>query len=108
MQKKMKIAGGAAVALALALVGGITLTAGAQATPASPSSSNTTVEPGATTADTDNVQNEVEDGTNDGETADDTGTESSTESSTESGTETGTENTSDDINGVAVEDGTQD
>ncbi|TFB75861.1 hypothetical protein E3O06_04265 [Cryobacterium glaciale] len=104
MQKKMKIAGGAAAALALAIVGGITLTAGAQATPASPSSSASTVEPGAATADTDNVQNEVEDGTKDGETADDNGTESGTES----GTETGTENTSDDINGVAVEDGTQD
>lgn len=59
-----------------------------------------TVEPAATAVDTDTVQNEVEDGTNDGETADDTGTES--------GTESETEDTSDDINGVAVEDGTQD
>ncbi|KGJ72001.1 hypothetical protein GY21_18325 [Cryobacterium roopkundense] len=108
MQKKTKIAGGAAVALALALVGGITLTAGAQATPAKPSSSTSTVEPATTAVDTDNVQNEVEDGTNDGETADDTGTESGTESGTASGTESETEDTSDDINGVAVEDGTQD
>jgi hypothetical protein len=102
MQKKTKIAGGAAVALALALVGGITLTAGAQTTPASPSSSTSTVEPGVTSADTDNVQDEVEDGTNDGETADESGTETETE------TETDTENANDDINGVAVEDGTQD
>ncbi|WP_233194843.1 hypothetical protein [Cryobacterium sp. M91] len=100
MQKKMKITTGATVALALALVGGITLTAGAQATPATPSSSSSTVEPGATSADTDNVQDEVEDGTNDGESADDTGTES--------GTESGVEDTSDDINGIAVEDGTKD
>ena len=99
MQKKMKIAMGATVALALALVGGITLTAGAQATPATPASSSSTIEP-VTSADTDNVQNVVEDGTNDGESADDTGTESSTESSVE--------DTSDDINGVAVEDGTKD
>lgn len=104
MQKKTKIAGGAAVALALALVGGITLTAGAQSTPASPSSSTSHVERGITSADTDNVQDEVEDGTNDGETADESGTESGTETETE----TDTENTSDDINGVAVEDGTQD
>ncbi|TFD52587.1 hypothetical protein E3T46_07015 [Cryobacterium sp. Hh11] len=102
MQKKTKIAGGAAVALALALVGGIALTAGAQSTPASPSSSTSHVERGVKSADTDNVQDEVEDGTNDGETADESGTESGTE------TETDTENTSDDINGVAVEDGTQD
>ncbi|MBG6212883.1 hypothetical protein RCH23_000444 [Cryobacterium sp. CAN_C3] len=102
MQKKMKIGSGAALAVALAVVGGITLTAGAQATPASPSSSS--VEPAATSADTGNVQNEVEDGSNDGETADETGVESTTES----GTESGTDNTSDDINGVAVEDGTQD
>ena len=102
MQKKTKIAGGAAVALALALVGGITLTAGAQTTPVSPSSPTSPVEPGVTSVDTDSVQEEVEDGTNDGETADESGTESGTE------TETDTENTSDDINGVAVEDGTQD
>ncbi|TFD13017.1 hypothetical protein E3T35_07015 [Cryobacterium sp. TMT1-2-2] len=100
MKKKTKVISGAALAVALAVVGGITLTAGAQATPAGPSSSTSTVEPAATSTDSDDVQNEVEDGTNDGETADDTGTES--------GTETGAENTSDDINGVAVEDGTQD
>lgn len=103
MQKKMKIASGAAVALALALVGGITLTAGAQATPAAPDSANSSVEP-TTSTDTDNVQDEVEDGTADGETADDTGTESATET----GTESDTEDTTDDINGAAVEDGTQD
>jgi hypothetical protein len=82
--------------------GGITLTAGAQDSPATSSSSS--VESGATSADTDNVQNEVEDGTDDGEAADETGTKSTTES----GTESGTENTSDDMNGVAVEDGTKD
>ena len=93
MQKKMKVAAGSAAALALLVAGGLAIALPAQATPIS--SSVTVVEPVDAT-DTDNVQNEVEDGTADGE-----GTDSTTE-------ESGTENTGDDINGVAVEDGTQD
>ena len=93
MQKKMKVAAGSAAALALLVAGGLAIALPAQATPIS--SSVTVVEPVDAT-DTDNVQNEVEDGTADGE-----GTDSTTE-------ESGTENTSDDINGVAVEDGAQD
>ncbi|KFF58676.1 hypothetical protein JF66_16835 [Cryobacterium sp. MLB-32] len=90
MEKKTKIIG-AGVALTLALIGGTTLTAGALTVPAAPASSTSNEESGTSAVDTDNVQNEVKDGTAD-----------------ESGTESATEKTSDDINGVAVEDGTQD
>lgn len=89
MQKKVKIAAGSAAALAILVAGGLAIALPAQAAPVTKSVS--VVEPVDAT-DTDNVQDEVQDGTNDGETADDTGTE----------------DTSDDVGGVAVEDGTQD
>lgn len=103
MQKKAKVAAGSAAAVAILIAGGLAIALPAQA--AVPASVSVVSPVGAT--DTDNVQDEVadgpdgegtetgvetEDGTNDGETADDAGTE----------------DTSDDINGVAVEDGTQD
>ena len=88
MQKTAKVAAGSAAALAILIAGGLAIALPAQAAPAGKSVS--IVEPVDAT-DTDNVQEEVEDGTAD------------------SGTETeGAEDTSDDINGVAVEDGTQD
>lgn len=89
MQKKVKVAAGSAAALAILFAGGLAIALPAEAAPVSKSVS--IVEPIDAT-DTDNVQNEVEDGTADGETAD----------------ETGAEDTSDDVGGVAVEDGTQD
>lgn len=88
MQKKAKVAAGTAAAFAILITGGLALALPAQA--ATTGTSTSVVEPTSAT-DNDNVQNEVEDGTADGESADDA-----------------TENTSDDINGVAVEDGTQD
>ncbi|TFC00983.1 hypothetical protein E3O42_10840 [Cryobacterium adonitolivorans] len=95
MEKKTKIVGGSVAIIALALAGGLSLTGAALATPSAPTSTHSVVSDGdGETAD--DAGTEVEDGTNDGETADDTGTESTTE------------DTSDDINGVAVEDGTQD
>jgi hypothetical protein len=106
MQKKAKVAAGSAAALAILVAGGLAIALPAQASPDVKSVS--VVEPVDAT-DTDNVQDEVEDGTNDGETADDNGTE------VEDGTNDGetaddaeTEDTSDDVGGVAVEDGTQD
>jgi len=91
MQKNIKIAAGSAAALAILAVGGFAIALPAQA--AMPSGSVSVVEPVDPT-DTDTVQDEVDDGADDG---------------TESGTEAeGTEDTSDDINGVAVEDGAQD
>ncbi|MBX9719665.1 MAG: hypothetical protein K2X36_12625 [Microbacteriaceae bacterium] len=95
MQKTAKVAAGSAAALAILIAGGVALAMPAQAAPAGKSVS--VVEPVDAT-DTDNVQDEVDDGTNDGETADDS----------ESADESGTEDTSDDINGVEVEDGQQD
>ena len=89
MQKKTKIAAGSAAALAILIAGGLAVALPAQAENATKSTS--VVEPVDPT-DTDAVQNEVEDGTNDGETADDAGVE----------------DTSDDVGGIAVEDGTQD
>ena len=88
MQKKVKVAAGSAAALAILFAGGLAIALPAEAAPVSKSVS--IVEPIDAT-DTHNVQNEVEDGTADGEAADDTGTE----------------DTSDDVGGVAVEDGTQ-
>lgn len=88
MQKKVKVAAGSAGALAILFAGGLAIALPAEAAPVSKSVS--IVEPIDAT-DTDNVQNEVEDGTADGEAAD----------------EAGTEDTSDDVGGVAVEDGTQ-
>ncbi|CAN5344338.1 hypothetical protein BH11ACT4_BH11ACT4_15920 [soil metagenome] len=93
MQKKFKVAAGSAAALAILVAGGLAIALPAQATPVSKSVS--VVEPVDAT-DTDNVQSEVADGGASSETAD-SGTESSS-----------TENTSDDVNGVAVEDGTKD
>ena len=89
MKKKIKVAAGSAAALAILIAGGLAISLPAQA--ATPGDSKSVVEPSGAT-DADNVQDEVEDGTNDGETADDEGTE----------------DTSDDIDGVEVEDGTQD
>lgn len=91
MQKKIKFAAGSAAALAILVAGGLAIALPAQAEPVSNSVS---VVESVSVTDTDNVQDEVEDGTADG---------------AESGTEaSGTEDTSDDINGVAAEDGTQD
>ena len=89
MQKKAKVAAGTAAALAILVAGGLAIALPAQAAPVAKSVS--VVEPATATA-TDNVQDEIEDGTADGETADDNGTEDA----------------SDDVGGVAVEDGTQD
>jgi hypothetical protein len=89
MQRKIKVAAGSAAALAILVAGGLAIALPVQASPDSKSVS--VVEPVDAT-DTDNVQDEVEDGTDDGETADDEGTE----------------DTSDDVGGVEVEDGTQD
>jgi len=94
MEKKTKLVGGTIAIVALALVGGLSLTGAALSTP-TPATTHSTVSDGdGETADDVNGV-EVEDGTNDGETADDA-------------TESGTEDPSDDINGVEVEDGTQD
>jgi hypothetical protein len=98
MQKTAKVAAGSAAALAILIAGGVALAMPAQAAPAGKSVS--VVEPVDAT-DTDNVQDEVEDGTDDGTEVED-GTEDGTE------VEDGTEDTSDDINGVEVEDGHQD
>lgn len=105
MQKTAKIAAGSAAALAILIAGGLAIALPAQAAPTGKSVS--VVEP-ADAADTDNVQDEVEDGTNDGETADDEGAE--VEDGTDDGEtdDDGTEDPSDDVNGVEVEDGTQD
>jgi len=94
MQKKTKIAAGSAAAVAALIAGGFAIAIPAQAATNAPSSSVVETED---PADTDNVQNEVEDGTADG------GAEDGAE-----GDESGVEDTSDDVNGVAVEDGTQD
>lgn len=93
MQNKAKVAAGSAAALAILVAGGLAIALPAQAAPAGTSVS--VVEPVDAT-DTDNVQEEVEDGT------DDSGTE------TEGAETEGAEDTSDDINGVAVEEGPQD
>lgn len=92
MQKKTKIAAGSAAALAIIVAGGLAVALPAQASPVAKTVS--VVEPVDAT-DTDNVQNEVENGTADNE-------------GTEAADETGAEDTSDDVGGVAVEDGTQD
>jgi len=106
MQKTAKVAAGSAAALAILIAGGLAIALPAQATPVSESVS--IVEPVDAT-DTDNVQDEVEDGTADGETADDNGTEVEDGANDgETADDTGTEDTSDDVGGVAVEDGTQD
>jgi hypothetical protein len=98
MQKKTKIAAGSAAAVAALIAGGFAIAIPAQAATNAPSSSVVETED---PADTDDVQNEVEDGTADGEAEDSTEAEDSAE-------ESGAEDTSDDINGVAVEDGHQD
>ena len=98
MQKKTKIVAGSAAAVAALIAGGIAIAIPAQAETNAPSSSVVETED---PTDTDNVQNEVEDGTADGEVQDDSEAEDGAD-------ESGAEDTSDDINGVAVEDGTQD
>lgn len=106
MENKLKVAAGSAAALAILIAGGLAIALPAQAAPTHKSVS--VVEP-ADATDTDDVQDEVEDGTDDGETADDEGTEA--EDGTEDGEtsdDEGAEDTSDDINGVEVEDGNQD
>ena len=90
MQNKAKVAAGSAAVLAILIAGGLAIALPAQASTNSGTSS--VVEPS---------------GTNDGETADDAGVESGTNDG-ETADDTGTENTNDDVNGVAVEDGTQD
>lgn len=94
MQKTAKVAAGSAAALAILIAGGLAIALPAQAAPVSKSVS--VVEP-VDAPDTDNVQDEV---------GDQTGAEGTADTETADGTET--ENTSDDINGVAVEDGIQD
>ena len=89
MRNKTKIVAGSAAALAILLAGGLAVALPAQADNAAKS---TSVVGPVDSKDTDSVQNEVEDGTSDGETADDVEVE----------------DPSDDIGGVAVEDGTQD
>ncbi len=110
MQKKTKIVAGSAAAAAALIAGGFAIAIPAQAATNAPSSSVVETED---PADTDNVQNEVEDGTADREAED--GTEAEDGAEAEDGTEaedgadeSGAEDTSDDINGVAVEDGAQD
>lgn len=98
MQKKTKIAAGSAVAVAALIAGGFALAIPAQASTDAPSNSVVETED---PADTDNVQDEVEDGTADGEV--EAGTEAE-----DGANENGAEDTSDDVNGVAVEDGEQD
>jgi len=106
MHKTAKVAAGSAAALAILIAGGLAIALPAQATTINKSIS--IVEPVDAT-DTDNVQDEVEDGTADGETADDNGTEvEDGTNNDENADDTGTEDTSDDVGGVAVEDGTQD
>lgn len=97
MQKKLKVAAGSAAALALIVAGGIAIALPAQASTISTTTS--VVEPVSAT-DTDNVQEQVGDQTG----TDAAGTEAA---GTETAEGTGTENTADDINGVAVEDGTK-
>ena len=89
MQKNLKVAAGSAAALAILVAGGLAIALPVQA--ASASKPVSVVEPVDAT-DTDDVQDEVEDDTNDGELADDNGTE----------------DTSADIGGAEVKDGTQD
>ncbi len=97
MQKKLKVAAGSAAALALIVAGGIAIALPAQASTISTTTS--VVEPVSAT-DTDNVQEQV---------GDQTGTDAAgpEAAGTETAEGTGTENTADDINGVAVEDGTK-
>jgi hypothetical protein len=106
MQKKTKIAAGSAAALAILVAGGLAVALPAQAENTTKSSS--VVEPVDAT-DTDNVQNEVGDGAADNEGTDAAGTEvEDGANDAETADETGAEDTSDDVGGVAVEDGTQD
>jgi hypothetical protein len=99
MEKKTKVIGGAAFAIMLALAGGATLTAAAVAP--------------APTNQVQQSDNGIEDGTNDGETADD-GVEDGTndgeidDDGVQDGPGAQNEDTSDDVNGVEVEDGTAD
>ncbi|GAA1743601.1 hypothetical protein [Microcella frigidaquae] len=111
MQKTAKVAAGSAAALAILIAGGVALAMPAQAAPAGKSVS--VVEPTDAT-DSDNVQDEVEDGTDDGtEVEDGAEVEDGTDDGeiaddNEGSDESETEDTSDDINGVEVEDGHQD
>jgi hypothetical protein len=91
MQNKAKVAAGSAAALAILVAGGLAIALPAQAAPVGKSVS---VVESVDANDTDDVQEEVEDGTADG-------TETETEKAE-------TEDTSDDVGGVAVEDGPQD
>ena len=93
MEKRLKVAAGSAAALAILIAGGLTIAPPAQAAPASKSVS--VVEPDDAT-DTDNVQDGVDEGA-------ETGAEAP-----EAADGPGVEDTSDDVNGVEVEDGTSD
>lgn len=109
MEKKTKAIGGAGLAIVLALAGGATLTAAAQVPePTNQVQTDSVIEDSASdsvTVDDDGIEDEtndgetaddgIEDGTSDGETADD-------------GPGAQKEDTSDDVNGVEVEDGTAD
>ncbi|MCC6855728.1 MAG: hypothetical protein IT189_06650 [Microbacteriaceae bacterium] len=106
MQKKTKIAAGSAAALAILVAGGLAVALPAQASPVAKTVS--VVEPVDAT-DTDNVQNEVEDGAANNEGTEAAGTEvEDGANDSETADETGAEDTSDDVGGVPVEDGTQD
>lgn len=102
MQKITKVAAGSAAALAIVVAGGLAIALPAQA---STIHKSTSVVETTSATDTDTVENQSGDqnGVDDA-----TETETAGESATETGTESGSENTSDDINGVAVEDGHQD
>jgi len=104
MQKKTKIAAGSAAALAILFAGGLAVALPAQAAPLTNSVS--VVAPIDAT-DTDDVQDEVEGGTYEGETADDAAEIEDGPNDAESADDGAAEGT-DDVGGVAVEDGAQD
>jgi hypothetical protein len=103
MKKNTKIVIGSAAALGVLIAGGIAVTLPAQAESAAKS---TSVVESADPTDTGSEQNEAPDTMNDGETADDTGVEDGANDG-ETADDTGVENPTDDIGGVAVEDGTK-
>lgn len=103
MKKKTKVIGGSALALALALLGGTALTAGALADPTSPAGQ---VAPASATDGTDGADGESADPAE--ESGPDTDNVQEGPGDTSDGAESATENTGDDVNGVAVEDGAAD
>jgi hypothetical protein len=107
MQRITKVAASSAAALAIVVAGGLAIALPAQA---STIHKSTSVVENTSATDTDTVENQSGDqnGVDDATETETAGTETAGESATETGTESGTENTSDDINGVAVEDGHQD